>query len=182
MRGRLLVATPTLRDPNFERAVIWMLEHGADGALGIVINRPSELPVAEPLPGWAGHAGDLPMVFVGGPVAVSSVIGVARLDGENEPAEGVWERVVGSVGVLDLAADPAAVGASIGTLRCFAGYAGWAPEQLEAELAEGAWFVLETDLADLFTERPNELWRSVLARQPEPLARVAMVPADPSLN
>jgi putative transcriptional regulator len=180
LKGRLLVATPLLDDPNFHHAVIWLLEHGEDGALGVVLNRPSELPVAEPLPGWADLTGGLPVLFVGGPVAVGSVIGLARM-AETAP-EGVWEPVTGSVGVLDLGADPGIVGPSVGTLRCFAGYAGWSPGQLEDELAEGAWFVVDADPADPFTDDPDRLWRSVLARQPNELARIALVPDDPTLN
>ena len=179
-KGRLLVATPLLDDPNFFHAVVWLLEHGDDGALGVVLNRPSDLPVAEPLPGWADFAGQLPVLFVGGPVAVGSVIGLARVAGE--VPDGSWEPVSGSVGVIDLGADPAIVGPSVGTLRCFAGYAGWSAGQLEDEIAEGAWFVVDAEPADLFTDDPAGLWRAVLARQPNELARLALVPDDPTLN
>jgi putative transcriptional regulator len=181
LKGRLLVAAPLLSDPNFDRTVVWLLEHGSDGALGVVLNRPSELPVADPLPGWAGHTGELPVVFVGGPVSVSSVIGLAEVGEAGAPA-GIWESVSGPVGVLDLAADPIEVGAAITTLRCFAGYAGWSAGQLEDEIDEGAWFVVDLQAGDLFTDHPGSLWRSVLARQPNELARVALVPDDPSLN
>jgi putative transcriptional regulator len=181
LKGRLLVAAPILEDPNFDRTVIWLLEHSAEGALGVVLNRPSELPVADPLPGWADHTGGLAVVFVGGPVSVSSVIGLATVADDGAP-EGIWEPVAGAVGVLDLAADPGLVGTTITTLRCFAGYAGWAPDQLEAEIEEGAWFVVDAEPGDLFTDHPRDLWRTVLARQPSALARVALVPDDPSLN
>ena len=181
LKGRLLVAAPLLSDPNFDRTVIWLLEHSSEGALGVVLNRPSELPVSDPLPGWAGHTGGLPVVFVGGPVSVSSVIGLAEVTDVGTP-EGIWEPVAGPVGVLDLAADPFEVGAAISTLRCFAGYAGWAASQLEDEIAEGAWFVVDVEPGDLFTDHPGSLWRTVLARQPNELARLALVPDDPSLN
>jgi putative transcriptional regulator len=180
-KGRLLVAAPILDDPNFDRTVVWLLEHGGDGALGVVLNRPSELPVADPLPGWADRTGGLPVVFVGGPVSVSSVIGLAQV-GDGGAPEGTWEPVAGPVGVLDLAADPDLVGPAIRTLRCFAGYAGWSAGQLEDEIGQGAWFVVDADDDDLFTDHPGDLWRRVLARQPGELARVARVPADPSIN
>jgi putative transcriptional regulator len=182
LKGRLLVATPLLEDPNFDRAVVWLLEHGDEGALGVVLNRPSELPVADPLPGWAELAGRLPVVFVGGPVSANAVIGLARMDARAPVLDGVWESVDGPVGVLDLAADPALVAPAVGTLRCFAGYAGWSPGQLEAEIDDGAWFVVDADPGDPFTDQPGRLWRSVLARQPNELARLALVPDDPTLN
>lgn len=180
LKGRLLVATPMLDDPNFDRSVVWVLEHGEEGALGVVLNRPSDLPLAEPLPEWSDLAGALPVVFVGGPVSAGSVIGLARVAGDLPP--GVWEPVVDSIGVIDLTADPVLLASAVTSLRCFAGYAGWGPEQLESELVEGAWLVVDADPGDPFSEDPRRLWRTVLARQPNPLARLAHVPDDPSLN
>lgn len=180
IKGRLLVAAPLLGDPNFDRTVVWLLEQGEDGALGIVLNRPSELPVAEPLPGWEELTGTLPVVFLGGPVSAGSVIGLASIGGE--APVGLWEPVIGRVGVLDLAADPDAVRAAVETVRCFAGYAGWGPGQLEEELVAGAWFVVEVHPQDPFTADPDGLWRAVLARQPNELARIALVPDNPTLN
>ena len=180
VKARLLVATPQLGDPNFDRTVVWLLEHDDDGALGVVLNRPSALPVADPLPSWADLARTPPVVFVGGPVSPSSVIGVAQVLGDLPP--GTWEPLRGSIGVLDLGADPALLSSTIQSLRCFAGYAGWGPGQLEEELAQGAWFVVDAADDDPFTDDPEHLWRRVLARQPNELARVAAVPDDPSLN
>lgn len=180
LKARLLVASPLLGDPNFDRTVVWLLEHGDEGALGVVLNRPSGLPVAEPLPSWEPLAGELPVVFQGGPVSPSSVIGVARV--RSGTPEGTWAEVMGEIGVLDLAADPDEIGPALVGVRCFAGYAGWGPGQLEAEIHEGAWFVVDADPGDPFTERPEDLWRSVLARQGPPLSRFALVPDDPRVN
>ena len=180
LKAKLLVATPMLGDPNFERTVVWLLEHGEEGALGLVLNRPSELPVAEPLPSWVDHTGPLSVVFLGGPVSTNSVIGLARVSGD--APDGAWEPVLGAVGVLDLTTDPAMVAPLITGFRCYAGYAGWGPDQLEDEIEQGAWFVLDADPADPFTDEPEALWRSVLARQPNELARLALVPEDPTLN
>lgn len=180
LKAQLLVATPLLGDPNFDRTVVLLLEHGDEGALGLVLNRPSDLLVAEPLPGWVDLTGPVPVVFVGGPVSSSSVIGLARVTAELP--DGTWESVLGPVGVLDLNADAGLVAPAIAGLRCFAGYAGWGPEQLEGEIEQGAWFVVEADPADPFTDEPEGLWRTVLARQPNELARLALVPDDPTLN
>jgi putative transcriptional regulator len=180
IKARLLVATPLLGDPNFDRTVVLLLEHGDEGALGVVLNRPSDLRVDEPLPSWSELAGPLPVVFVGGPVSPSSVIGLARVHGD-VPRE-TWEPVFGAIGVLDLGADPMPVAGAVSVVRCFAGYAGWGPGQLEDEIVQGAWFVVDLEPDDAFTDEPTHLWRTVLARQPNELARLALVPDDPTLN
>ena len=180
LKGRLLVATPVLDDPNFDRTVVWLLEHGDEGALGVVLNRPSTLTVAEPLPGWADLAEPLPVVFVGGPVSSSSVIGLAQVTGE-VPA-GAWEPVAGTVGVVDLTTDPMLVSPAITALRCFAGYAGWGAGQLEEELEEQSWVVLPARASDVFTTAPDMLWAEVLRRNGGGLAVLALLPEDPHVN
>ena len=179
-KGRLLVATPRLGDPNFDHTVVFLLEHGDEGALGVVLNRPSGLPVADPLPEWRRFAGAPDVVFVGGPVSTSSVIALARVE-RPLPVE-TWEPVLGGIGVLDLTADPDAIGAAIDDVRVFAGYAGWGPLQLEEEVTAGAWYLVDAEPADAFGNDPEQLWHRVLARQHGDLARVAMVPADLSVN
>src|SRR5437763_9480804 len=142
-KGRLLVATPLLTDPNFERTVVLMLEDNEEGALGLVLNRPSPLDISEPLPDWADLSATPAVVFVGGPVSRSSVIALARCNDGRDLAEEAWTSVLGPIGVLDLTADAALLHAAVGDVRVFAGYAGWGEEQLQAELAEGAWFVVD---------------------------------------
>ena len=100
VRGRLLVATPTLEDPNFFRSVVLVLEHGEDGALGVVLNRPSETAVGETLPGWNPLASNPGVVFVGGPVSPDAAIGVARA-GSADQTEG-WSPLFGHLGTVDL--------------------------------------------------------------------------------
>jgi putative transcriptional regulator len=180
LKGHLLVATPLLGDANFDRSVVLVLEHGDEGALGIVLNRASGLEVVDPLPEWHRFTSYPEVLFIGGPVSRSSVIALARVEADL-PA-GAWEPVLGSIGVLDLTRDPDAVGAALGDLRVFAGYAGWEGGQLEGEIAEGAWYVLAGEPGDVFTDDPEQLWRRVLARQPGDLAKVALVPANPRLN
>ena len=190
LKGRLLVATPNLGDPNFERTVVLVLEHGDEGALGVVLNRPSELEVAEPLPEWARAAADPPVVFIGGPVAPSAAVCLARLR-TPAGAQG-WQPLVGPsgplrgragpVGTLDLDSDPDEAIPRLTDIRVFAGYAGWGPQQLEGEIAEGGWFVVDADAADPLSPAPEELWAAVLRRQPGTLALFAAYPADPSAN
>ena len=183
-KGRLLVATPLLGDPNFERTVVLMLEHSAEGALGIVLNRPSPLPVEEPLPDWARFAPEPPVVFVGGPVAKGSVIALARRadDRQHRMPDGAWEQVLDGVGVLDLGVDDVVVGSALSAVRVFTGYAGWGEGQLEAEITEGAWWTVDASVDDATTVDPEHLWRTVLRRQHGPLRLFAHYPADITAN
>jgi putative transcriptional regulator len=172
--GRLLVASPLLVDPNFFRTVVLMLQHDEDGALGVVLNRPTGELVVSHLPEWADRIEDPPEVFYGGPVEPSVAIGVVRTELPTDPTP------VPGVGLVDLGSDPASF--LDGTVRVFSGYAGWGPGQLESELAEGAWLVLGAEPEDVFTDRPGALWSSVLRRQGGRSAMLANFPIDPSLN
>lgn len=180
-KGRLLVASPTLADPNFERTVILILEDQLDeGALGVVLNRPSEREVAEPLPGWAPAAADPPVIFIGGPVRPSDALCVGRLGGTDE-AEG-WKPLVGPLGTMNLHTDPEEAVPRLDEIRVFAGYAGWLPGQLEQEIFEGGWFVVNAEPSDALSPVPEDLWATVLRRQPGSLALYADFPPDPSSN
>ncbi|MEU2081579.1 YqgE/AlgH family protein [Streptomyces albus] len=282
LTGRLLVATPVLADPNFDRAVVLLLDHDEAGSLGVVLNRPTPVNVGDILEPWAALAGEPGVVFQGGPVSLDAALGVAvvpsgrgdrtdgapgrgdRTDGAagsgpdagaaalgdtprtagdrpgrtrpgeppsdapgaasdgafaasggsgaasgetgaasdgarasaDEPGDEAldpdtvldtdgplgWRRVHGAIGLVDLEAPPELLAAELGSLRIFAGYAGWGPGQLEKELSEGAWYVVESEPGDVSSPAPEGLWRSVLRRQRSELALVATYPDDPSLN
>lgn len=173
LAGRLLVASPVLSDPNFSRTVVLLLQHDEEGAVGVVLNRPSESPVSDHLPAWAEVVTEPGVVFVGGPCEPAVAIGLTDGDRVREP--------VGppGLGVVDLEADPEP-GRRV---RIFSGYAGWGPDQLEDELEEGAWVVVDAEPDDALSTRPEGLWRAVLARQPRrELKLLASYPPDPSLN
>lgn len=188
--GSLLVATPLLTDPSFHRSVLLLLDHDEDGALGVVVNRPTQVDVASVLPDWQPYAGVPGVVFHGGPVDLDSALalGAVRRAGPAAAAEPVttellgWRRVVGDLGLVDLDAPPELVVPSLDGLRIFAGYAGWGPGQLEDELAEGAWWVLDAHPHDAFADEPEGLWRSVLRRQTGELALLSTFPEDASHN
>jgi putative transcriptional regulator len=180
LRGKLLVALPPLVDENFDRTVVLVLEHNDDGALGVVLNRPGSQPVAEVLSNWADLTPSPAVVFGGGPVEQGSVIGLARV-ATGEPSD-LWAPVFDSIGTVDLTADPADVHPPVDAVRLFSGYAGWVADQLEGELAVGAWIVADFVHDDAFGGEPASLWRSVLRRQGGRLAWLATYPDDPSLN
>jgi putative transcriptional regulator len=179
--GRLLVATPVLTEGTFSRSVVQLLQHAEeDGALGVVLTRPSGTPLAEVLPGWALLSPDPVMVFEGGPVQQTAAICLGRL-ALGAPPEPSYVTVPGApwLGTVDLDQDAAD---AVEEVRVFAGYAGWSPGQLEAEVEEGAWWVLDALPGDCFSTEPEQLWRQVLRRQGMPLALAASYPADPALN
>ena len=179
MRGQLLIAGPGLTDPNFHRAVVLMLEHSDEGALGVILNRPTEIDLADHLPGWSRLAADPQVVFVGGPVEQGGVLALGRADTE-EPIDG-FVPLLDTIGVVDLDQDPDAVDA-IDDVRAFTGYAGWGPGQLEAEIAEGGWLQGQADPAEALAGQPADLWRRVVARLPAPLNRLRHYPDHVSNN
>ena len=184
--GQLVVATPQLGDPNFARTVVLLLQADSNsGALGLVLNRPTGTGVGEVLPAWVDLAATPPAVFAGGPVQPTAAIclGRGRPGGVAVAAFATLAGLPsGSLGTVDLDCPPDELGATIAEVRLFAGYAGWTSGQLEAEVADGAWWVLDALPADAFAVRPDLLWKQVLLRQGPPLAFAATYPDDPSLN
>ncbi len=176
--GRLLVATPLLTDPHFARSVVYLLEHNGDGTLGVILNRPSHTPVGQVLPAWHDVVSGPSVVFGGGPVQPDGALCLARA---RDDAPGV-RRVVDEVATIDLDGDVATITAVAEQFRVFAGHAGWAPEQLDDEIAEGAWWVVPGLTEDVFSDEPRPLWQRVLRRQPAPLSLLSTFPPDPALN
>ncbi|MBW3664868.1 MAG: YqgE/AlgH family protein [Actinobacteria bacterium] len=175
-RGSLVVATPGLADPNFAHSVVLLLDNGDDGALGVILNRPTEIEVVEALPVWYPIAAEPPVVFEGGPVEPSAVLALGRSDVDAD--RGTWRRVTEDIGIVDLSIDPSTLDGLV-AVRVFAGYSGWAPGQLEGEIEAGGWFVLETRPDDPFVADPDGLWQDVLRRQGGVYVTAS---EDPSLN
>jgi putative transcriptional regulator len=177
LRDRLVVAAPSLLDPNFREAVVLLLEHTEDGAFGLILNRATEMPVREPLGDWEGLAAAPAVVFVGGPVEPDGVLGLARLAPHLDPAG--WDTQLGGHPLVDFHADPSDVEGEVAAVRAFAGHSGWGGGQLEEEIAAGSWFVLDREDGDVFTPEPDTLWRRVLERQG---GLYSTVTPDPSAN
>jgi putative transcriptional regulator len=176
--GRLLVATPQLGDASFFRAVVLMLEHTDEGALGVILNRPTELEVREVLPETLTSA--LPLdgvVYQGGPVSPEAVI----MLGEFSDSDGI-PIAFGEVGVIDPDADFDDLAQSLLSVRVFGGYAGWGAGQLESELQQEAWIDANPATSDVFADTAGDLWSAVLERKGGQYALLARMPDDPSMN
>jgi putative transcriptional regulator len=178
--GSLLIAAPTMADPNFARTIVLLLEAGDGGALGVVLNRPTELEVADVLEPWAGLVASPGVLFQGGPVETDAALAVATVAADDDPVG--WRRVFGSTGLVDLDAPVELLASAVSAVRIFAGYAGWGSGQLEAEIEEGAWYVVPAEPQDPFPHDPDRLWARVLRRQGGQLALLATMPAEPGLN
>ena len=182
--GQLLVATPRLADPNFERSVVLVLDHDESGSLGVVLNRPSPVPVGEILEDWQELVAEPGVLFHGGPVGTDSALAVASIPVGQDPEEDPvgFRRLFDDTGIIDLDTPTELLDSAISRLRIFAGYAGWGDGQLVAEVEEGSWYVLPLEAGDVFGSDPERLWARVLRRQPGELAWVSTRPADPTMN
>src|SRR4051795_4322949 len=178
LQGKLLVASPALSDPNFARAVIAIANHDEDGALGIVLNRPSETEVVEAVPELDGVVHDDEIVYVGGPVQPASIVVLAEFE---DPAEAAF-LVVGGIGLVSDRTGLDRLGVATARRRVYAGYTGWGPGQLEAELEREDWIVEPAQPQDVFAAEPAELWGSVLQRKGGQFRLLARMPVDPSVN
>lgn len=160
LAGRLLVATPLIGDDTFRRTVVLLLAHSEEGALGVILNRPTDAPAAGLVEGWGDRVAAPAVVFLGGPVDRDSVVGLA------------------ASGAVDLNRDPDDVLDAPAEVRLYAGQSGWGPGQLEDEIGTRAWWVVEAEPDDLLTSDPSGLWERVLRRQPGPTAWFANHPDD----
>ena len=174
LAGRFLVATPIIHSPPFARSVVFLLEHDESGAVGVVINSPTDLLVEDHLPGLDEILSDPPRVFLGGPVSTDTAIALGRGSG----IEFVRPSALPGIGIVDVEHQVS----DLESLRIFAGYAGWDPDQLEAELAEGAWWVLFPDADDIFTSEFDGLWERTVERAPGTIPFYVTYPSDPSAN
>jgi putative transcriptional regulator len=176
--GQLLLASPALHDPNFERSVVLIGVHSEQGAMGVVLNRPSEVTVGEAAPQLEEAVEESERVFVGGPVQPGSIVFLAEFL-DPDPA-GVL--VLGRIGFPAPDAELRELARATGRVRVFAGFAGWGEGQLEAEIADGDWIAQDALPEDVFTELPERLWSDVLTRKGGSYALVARMPPDPSVN
>jgi putative transcriptional regulator len=181
--GMLLLSTPGLTDPNFADTVVLLLNADEEGVLGVILNRPSQVLVADitEVESWSPLLTTPEVLFRGGPVSVEGAIAVGLLRDEDDEPVG-FRSVLGRLGIVDLDTPVALFEGSLVGLRIFAGYAGWDPDQLRGEIARGDWYVVAGETGDLFREDASELWRDVMRRQPGQMAWHSTRPVDPDLN
>jgi putative transcriptional regulator len=175
LRGSLLIAGPQLLDPNFRRTVVLVADHGEEGAMGVILNRPSGMTVADAAPDLEPLIGPDAPIFAGGPVQPTSGVVLAEVAEADEPVFGDVVLVPG-LGELADVVDGA------GNIRVFAGYAGWGPGQLDGELERDDWILEPARASDVFSDDPEGLWGTVLERKGGQYALVARMPEDPSQN
>lgn len=181
MRGQLLLAAPSLFDPNFRRTVVFIAEHTEGGAMGLVVNRPAEATVVDTVPDLAAYAEDVDEpLYIGGPVQMQAVIVVAEFTEPDRSPAIVLDDDVGFVPAD--AQDHDDLAAATRRARVFAGHSGWGPGQLDAELDEKAWIVEPAIREDLFTDDPDGLWSTVMRRKGGQYRLIATMPEDPALN
>lgn len=181
--GSALVAAPGLNDPNFRRTVVLVIEHRESGTLGVVLNRPSDVPVDEVLPLWGAHVSIPQAIYLGGPIEQRAALCVAALPvGVDAERTAGMISVSGPLALIDLGADPEVLAPMLRGLRVFAGYAGWSPGQLDEEIDRGDWIVVPALPEDVLAPPDTDLWGHTLRRQGMPLALLATYPLDLSLN
>lgn len=176
LRGHLLLANGNLYDPNFRRTVVFMAEHNEEGAMGVVLNRPSEMLVVEAVPALSEVVGADEPLYIGGPVAPTDVLVMASFEDPASP-----DVVADGVGFLSGEIDDGSF-ADVKDVRVFAGYSGWGTGQLEFEMTEDSWITEPALAGDAFTEDPDGLWSSVLRRKGGQFTLLATMPYDPQLN
>jgi putative transcriptional regulator len=180
-KGVFLIATPALRDPNFRQAVVLLCEHGPEGALGVVVNRPTEMNIAEVLPQVPVLEGQGHRVYAGGPVQKNSLLVLYRLNEEIEDAHAVLDGVYlgGNMNTLERLLE---IPDEQESFRAYMGYSGWGPGQLETEMESGSWFTMPARSHLVFDEDSTQLWGEVIRTFGEEYKVYAHMPLDPNLN
>ena len=176
LQGKLLVSSPSLLDPNFRKTVVLIAHHDEEGALGLVLSRPSDVAAVEAVPVLDGLPGADDPVFVGGPVQPEAFMVLAEFEDVDEAAA----PIIDGLGFIPAHAEPSDL--AIKRLRLFAGYSGWGSGQLEDELEEDSWIVVDAAAEDAFADDPDVLWRTVLQRKGGPFSLMENMPFDPGLN
>ena len=180
--GQFLVATPDLVDPTFRRSVVLICQHNADGALGLIINRPSDDTVGSVLPLACGDASLLDdSVWHGGPVGTEGVFILHDTGGGAEPPVTEGVSFGGDEALLQELLEKDSLGEEF-RARLYLGYAGWGEGQLEFEMSAESWIVVPATSSQVFC-RPNvDLWRDIMRGLGGDNAFAALAPDDPELN
>ncbi len=177
LKGKLLISSGGLYDPNFRHTVVLIGEHGPEGALGVILNRALNLTVEEVVPGLGGLVSPGEALYQGGPVQVESPVLLAEFERPDLADILVFDCVGFLTGDVPEEAQDGIVRA-----RVYAGYAGWDGGQLEREMSEDAWIISDPEVGDVFTDEPDLLWSKVLRRKGPDFDQLSRVPYDPRMN
>lgn len=179
-KGMVLVAMPNLLDPNFRQTIVLLCEHGQEGSMGIVVNRPTTVPLTTVLPGEEALRGRPDRIFSGGPVQRNALM--VLYQGLPSP------RAISVLGDLHLSGDPELISdperflCSEERIRFYLGYAGWSPGQLQMELEAGGWNAVPGDSGIVFQSDPVRLWPRMMQDLGGEFSVYAQMPPDPGLN
>ena len=184
-KGKFLIAMPILSDPNFRQTVVLLCEHGPEGSLGLVVNRPTDVEVSkllEDFPDLHAVAGlpDAGRMHSGGPVNQNGMLILCRRE-EEYSNQGILKDVYLITDLAELKKTGEA-GPHHKMIRCYLGYAGWAPGQLEAEMKAGAWRLVAGDAGLIFNDNPSDVWQEIMRRMGRDWAIYASMPPDLSSN
>ena len=178
-KGKLLISDPFLQDPGFKRTVVLITEHNEEGTVGFVLNRPVNALMNEALVDFQDF--NVPL-YMGGPVQPDTLHYIHTvgnlLPGSIKIADNLWWG--GSFETLKVLAESKQL--DLTKFKFFIGYSGWSPGQLNEELEEKSWVVTDATMQDIYTEKPDLLWRTVLENMGKDYAVLANFPEDPALN
>ena len=162
-KGKFLVASKQLRDPQFFETVVLLLEYDSKGAMGLVINRPTTVKLSKVLPDIEGLQKRSDTIYLGGPVAKNQLMLLIRTSSPPEGSRLVFKDIYlsSSQTVIEKMIDKPDTPERF---RVYAGYAGWAPGQLDHEVSRGGWHILQADEESVFDKTPSEIWPELIRR------------------
>ena len=178
LKGLLLIASPSIFDPNFRQAVVLIAEHNEEGAMGVVLNRPTEATIGDVAPQLEVFADADETIYAGGPVQPSALIVLGQFIDPSAAAL----PILGDIGFVGIGTELDEVERAVHQSRVFAGHAGWGPDQLQAEMESEDWIVQPATHDDVFSHSAAELWTTLLQRMGGEYALMARMPFDPSVN
>lgn len=181
--GMMLVSAPGMMDPTFARSIVLIIEHSVQHTIGVILNKRSEIAVANVLPDWANAVVNPAALYIGGPVNQQAVVGVGMTQmGVKIDEHSQLQRLANRLVHVNLRSDPLEMSVLMTGLRLFAGYSEWQPGQLDEEIERGDWYVVPALPGDVIMPGFVDLYAEVMRRQPMPLPLFATYPLDPSEN
>lgn len=162
-KGQFLVASRGIKDPRFAETVILLVEYGSNGATGLIVNRPTEVRLSSVLPEVKGLGQRKDIIYMGGPVSQGQMLMLIQSRGKPEESQHVFQDIYvsGSQKILEEMIGKRGTGRRF---RVYAGYSGWAPQQLDRELGRGDWHPVEADVKTIFDKEPSQVWPELIRR------------------